>query len=69
MSNEHDWCLTVVIPLTDRERRDMADGVRKVFKVDPLSRSGVRARAVVCSVCHVTADDALAAYDCVGELF
>jgi hypothetical protein len=53
---EHDWTLTVVVPITEKEKRDMAAGRRRVFKIDPLDRSAVRARAVVCAACRALAD-------------
>lgn len=50
---EHDWILSVLIPVTATEIRKLAEGQRLVFsKLDPRDRSQVRGSAVYCAVCQ-----------------
>lgn len=56
----HDWLLSVLLPVTEREVARMADGQRRVFKVviehgGPVDGS-VRGVGVFCGRCQLAAE-------------
>lgn len=56
----HDWLLSVLIPVTPRELRDMGEGVRRSFKIGFPERAAdapVRGYGVFCGRCQLAAED------------
>lgn len=51
---QHDWVLSMLMPITSAELERFEKGRRVVFrKVDPRDTSQVRAAAVFCAACQL----------------